>query len=140
MRAAFDTMIVDTGGKDTRDLREVIAIADKTVVSIKPSPADLRTLLNFVDFIRRINGALDVPKDVRVVMTMSTGRATNIGVSSTASTNSATLCACSIPGSPSASFIRTPMRRAEAATSSAEASTTRRPPQRSKTCTTRFRQ
>ena len=57
----------------------MIAIADKTIVSIKPSPADLRTLLNFVDFIRRINGALDVPKDVRVVMTMSTGRATNIG-------------------------------------------------------------
>jgi chromosome partitioning protein len=73
MRAAFDTVIVDIGGKDTRDLREAIAIADKTIVPIKPSPADLRTLPNFADFIRRINGALDAPKDVRVVMNMVNG-------------------------------------------------------------------
>jgi len=64
---------VDIGGKDTRDLREAIVIADKTIVPIKPSPADLRTFPDFADFIRRINAEIETPKDVCVVLNMVNG-------------------------------------------------------------------
>jgi chromosome partitioning protein len=66
----WDTVLVDVGGKDTSDFREAVVLADRVLVPLKPSPADMSTVPDFAAMMRRINTAIDATKDVSVVLNM----------------------------------------------------------------------
>jgi chromosome partitioning protein len=70
LREQFDTVLVDIGGKDTSDFREAMVLADRVIVPLKPSPADLSTVPDFATMIRRVNTAIEDTKDVAVVLNM----------------------------------------------------------------------
>lgn len=70
LREQWDTVLVDVGGKDTRDFRECVVLADRVIVPLKPSPADMVTLPDFADMVRRVNTAIEATKDVAIVLNM----------------------------------------------------------------------
>jgi chromosome partitioning protein len=67
--AEYDDVFLEVGGKDSDMFRAAMTVADKTIVPLVPSPADLNTVPDLGDLVR----AYKKPLDIRVVLNMASG-------------------------------------------------------------------
>ncbi|MEX3764505.1 AAA family ATPase [Paraburkholderia phenoliruptrix] len=66
----YDDVFIDVGGQDSAVFRASLAVADKIIVPLTPSPDDLDTVPDLADVVRRF----DKPLDIRVVLNMTSGQ------------------------------------------------------------------
>ncbi|KDR25976.1 chromosome partitioning protein ParA [Caballeronia zhejiangensis] len=69
---SYDDVLIDVGGQDTGIFRAALAVADKVIVPLTPSPDDLDTVPDLADIVRRF----DKPLDIRIVLNMTSGQPT----------------------------------------------------------------
>jgi chromosome partitioning protein len=67
---SYDDVFIDVGGQDTAVFRASLAVADKIIVPLTPSPDDLDTVPDLADVVRRYHK----PLDIRVVLNMTSGQ------------------------------------------------------------------
>ncbi|MBN3839255.1 ParA family protein [Burkholderia sp. Ac-20349] len=66
----YDDVFIDVGGADTAVFRAALAVSDKIVVPLTPSPDDLDTVPDLADVVRGYQKKLDI----RVVLNMASGQ------------------------------------------------------------------
>jgi len=66
----YDDVFIDVGGQDSAVFRASLAVADKIIVPLTPSPDDLDTVPDLADVVRRF----DKQFDIRVVLNMTSGQ------------------------------------------------------------------
>jgi chromosome partitioning protein len=69
---SYDDVFIDVGGKDTDIFRAALAVADKIIVPLTPSPDDLDTVPDLAEVVRRFNKQLDI----KIVLNMTSGQPT----------------------------------------------------------------
>jgi chromosome partitioning protein len=66
----YDDVFIDVGGKDNEIFRAGLAVADKIIVPLTPSPDDLDTVPDLADVVRKFNKQLDI----KIVLNMTSGQ------------------------------------------------------------------
>jgi chromosome partitioning protein len=67
---SYDDVFIDVGGQDTAVFRASLAIADRIIVPLTPSPDDLDTVPDLANVVRQFSK----PLDIRVVLNMTSGQ------------------------------------------------------------------
>ena len=64
----FDVIVVDTGGRDSRESREALSVADIVLVPVYPSQYDLAVLNNMLELVERAREAGNIESKCYIII------------------------------------------------------------------------
>ena len=67
MAFKFDVVVIDSGGRDSLEMRHSLAVADFSLIPVEPSQFDIWSLGRVAKMIKEVNRQLSVGADVRSV-------------------------------------------------------------------------